>query len=144
MGLSWSASSGADKLQRAAVDDERRTIHDDRKSDDDGGHGHGSDERDDVLLRSGGGKHGGAECEFQPSKCDAARDTTGTDELAGIAGECAGGFELECVEWSDQFGTFERSTNSGGPYTTIGSETTTSYTDTGVTTGRPTTTLSRR
>ena len=101
-GLELERIEWGDKLQRAAVDDERRTIHDDRKSDDDELHRHGSDERDDVLLRSGGGKHGGAECEFQPSKCDAARDTTGTDELGGNGGERAGGVELECVEWGNQ------------------------------------------
>src|ERR1019366_4992750 len=93
----------SNELQRAAVDDERGRVHDGRQSDDDELHGHGGDERDDVLLRGRGGEHGGAECEFQPSECDAAAgDTASADESGGDGGERASGVELEGVEWGNE------------------------------------------
>ena len=92
-----------DELQRGTVDDEWRTVHDDRESDGDQLHGHRGDERDDVLLRGGGGEHGGDECEQQSGECDAAAGGAGdADESGGEWREWAGGVELECVEWGDE------------------------------------------
>ena len=70
VGLSWSALSWSDELQRAAVNDEWGTVHGDCEPNDDQLHGRRGDERDDVLLRGGSSKHSGAECELQPGELD--------------------------------------------------------------------------
>ena len=125
----------SDQLQREAVDDEWGTVHDDRESDDDELHGHGGDERDDVLLRGVGGEHGGGECQLQPGECDAASAVPPPPtNLVATAGNGQVGLSWSASSGATSYNV-KRSTTSGGPYTTIASPTTTSYTDTGVTNG---------
>ena len=135
VGVELECVEWGDELQRGTVDDEWRTVHDDRESDGDQLHGHRGDERDDVLLRGGGGEHGGDECEQQSGECDAAAGGAGdADESGGEWREWAGrGTAGVCRVGATSYNV-GRSTTSGGPYTTVASPTG-SAPDTGVTNG---------
>jgi hypothetical protein len=63
-GLELECLEWSDQLQRGTFDDERGTVYDDRQSDHDQFHRYGGDERHDVLLRGGGGQHGGDQCQL--------------------------------------------------------------------------------